>query len=733
MKSYNIVLYEKRMSLKMNRRQFAKELGIPFPFYIMIESGYRKPFKKECEKISKYLELDFNQYLVGEASYPTDIPDKKKKKIIQWWYHLITLKSVKIVAGVFAFFLIALIPTSFIINNHIDTHTRDFFSAEYLQFHDALVDKGETSISIVDTFTRPEIYSVTENTDFVKYVSIKGYYEEKKTGGKTLAINFWENATQGENKYEYRSTTGLSSYRDNKYYLYNEIAFSTDYSPYEDLSGYQDLEKSMEGFIVVNSMFALDAIDNTAEIMRFEFNGLSEKKIKSLTNDKPGIIMELKRQTEDLVKEKAIIPFFNDMDDLISEKLNLNIDTKEVIVKGTLNAANTINTALFVSLGMLILGIVLGGALVFFEIYAFAYGVKFGEEEKRQFKIRGNLITLNSRKEMKTDIKIGPFLPETFLEILGILIIMVASLRILTYVEYIFGANGLTFSETQDAFSVLNNLFFYGMFLLYFIDFDIFLEDKRVIRNIFLYLFIFIGIYGLEVKILDMIVESRSLVLMQITKVKFPNMFFSISCYFAIMFFLFYTPKFIKNKKSLVAFRLISLIPTILIFVWYFIFWCANDYWGWNLPNEILYLFDSEKIGFSILCVLYLYSYFFLRLFFEKKYGTERAHKFFNGNRFLWIKNLLTVFIIFLVWLMSYLLRDNDTAVSLGLTSASGVYTLIPILLFYHPHKGERNKVIDYSTLFLYVMALAFGYILAARLVLFSSEFNSAFNIFFSF
>ena len=57
-------------------------------------------------------------------------------------------------------------------------------------------------------------------------------------------------------------------------------------------------------------------------------------------------------------------------------------------------------------------------------------------------------------------------------------------------------------------------------------------------------------------------------------------------------------------------------IPVIILFGTYVIFNGANTSFGWNLPDWALYLFASERIPFSLLCVSYLFGVYFLRLFF---------------------------------------------------------------------------------------------------------------------
>ena len=50
----------------------------------------------------------------------------------------------------------------------------------------------------------------------------------------------------------------------------------------------------------------------------------------------------------------------------------------------------------------------------------------------------------------------------------------------------------------------------------------------------------------------------------------------------------------------------------------------------------------------------------------------------------------------------------------LGIGVNTGLIVLVPFLLFYHPHKGPRNLVVDYLTLGLYGLSLIWAYLFAA-------------------
>lgn len=128
-----------------------------------------------------------------------------------------------------------------------------------------------------------------------------------------------------------------------------------------------------------------------------------------------------------------------------------------------------------------------------------------------------------------------------------------------------------------------------GMFLLYFIDFDIFLDDKRVFRNVVLDFLIFIALYVVETLIMIGLKSSDNIILNELeSKLTIPNNFGTITCYFLMMLTLFYTPKQIKTDKGILRYRLLTIIPITIIVVNTLIYHFANTVWGWNLSMPCL-------------------------------------------------------------------------------------------------------------------------------------------------
>ncbi len=687
--SYNELLYQKRMEKGMSKREFARFLGVPTLFYRYYENGYVKPGKKYVERISDKLGIDYSLNFVGAASYPSELPEEMTK-FEKWYRRLLSKLWVKIVLVVFLLLSITTIGVSFYKNNEITSHADQYYSEKYLQFVSEVKEKGSMTFSLLHELTRPEIHI----SDDEKYVSIS-------TSSETFAI---------------RDLNAYIRYKGDDYSIYyivpNSAKGATEYLTVQYID-YVNLEKYISSFNIVDSKFVFtdsitlengNPVDSSAEI----YQTVKEKMLSKIEN--------VNTDLTSLIKEKTGMEY-----DFYNELL---IDHKE--------GANKNLFAEIMSLAMGIIGIGLTGLFLFAILFSFFFGIK--EEKKKlelgridtmsiesENKTRGSPNTVTEKQKeniamMKKDIPFFPFLPETVLEIIGICLIALGSVRIFLNLEMLFYSSGVTQEMYNQTSTNLFRLFTVGMFLLYFIDFDIFLDDSRSLRNFFLYGIVFFGLYFIECILIEYLAKTRGLIFILRDYYVVPNNFGTISCYFGIMFFLFYTPKNINTKKKTIIFRLMCLIPIAWIIASSVIF---ENYkaLGLDFNTWQVYFFDSERPQFSLLCVSYLVGLYLIRLYFKKKYGQEAAKRFFNGNRFYYIKNIFICLIVAAIAVNEYCLRNYTSNIK-GIGSYYQIVYLIPMLLFYHPHLGKRCKPLDYFTLILYGLFFSFGYLLAAILIL---------------
>ncbi len=694
--SYNQVLYQIRKRKGMSKKEFAKFLGIPTLFYRYYENGYIKPSGKYINKISEKLNFDYSIYFEGISSYPVDLPITLTK-FEKWNRKLLAKLWVKITFIVLLFCSIGTIIGGFTRYNHVMSNTREFYNERYLEFVDNVREKGTITYSLLHEITRPEIHISNSN----KYVSISTSSEDYAIRGFNAYINY-----KGEN--------------ESVYYIVPNLANESTKSLNVQYINYTSLDKYIATFSIKDGNFTFN------NDIRLE-NGTS---VAANTKEYQLIETKMKSHINDVN---------NDFNELITTKLGMNYDFYSELIIDHQKGANENLFAEIMSLAMGIIGIGLTGLFLFAILFAIFFGLKedkkpidpllvedANQKQASQTNSKKDIletkplqetsITNLKFKSPKKDIRFYPFIPETVFEIIGICLIFLGSIRVILNVTYLFYSDGINEELYNQTSTNLFTLFTVGMFLLYFIDFDIFLDDKRSLRNFFLYGIVFFGLYVIECVLVEYLTKTRGLINIAANFYVVPNNFGTISCYFGIMFFLFYTPQNLNTKKKAIIFRSLSIIPIIWIIVSTLIF---ENYkkWGLDLGTWGVYFFNSERPQFSILCVTYLVGLFFIRLYVKQKYGEENASRIFNGNKFYFMKNVFVCLIIAAIAISEYILRNASSNIK-GMGKYYQIAYLIPFLLFYHPHLGKRCKPVDYFTLTLYGLFFCVGYVFAALMII---------------
>ena len=675
--AYNEFLYRKRMEMGLSKRKFAKLLNVPPLFYSYYENGYVKPGKKYVERISKALGIDYSIYLEGVSSYPAPLPEKTGW-FVNLYQKLLSKLYVKIGILVLLFASIGLTVFGFCRYGYVMDHATNFYGERYLTFAYTMREKGGMTVSLLHEMTRPEIHSSKDG----RFVSISTSTED----------------------YAIRSLNAYACYSndtENVYYIIPNDAkkalttIQFQYIDRETLLKYTNtIEKNGNEFTFGNSLY--DGSYNS-------YASDSEVYLK--------------------LKDKAL-EHVNELNDaftsLIKEKLDLDYNFYDELLVDHAESATENLYAEISSLGMGIGGVILTGGFLFFILFAIFFGgkskKKLVKEAAREAKLANDVPISRSYKTPRKDIRFFPFVPETVYEILGIFLVFFGSIRIILYTVNLFSFAGIDQSGFESTSMSLFMYFTVGMFLLYFIDFDIFLDDRRSLRNFFLYAIVFFGLYILEATMVDYFSKTRGIAKIVDLFYVIPNNFSTIACYFGIMVFLFYSPKWMDTKKKTILFRCLSILPLAWILISTIIFQNYKK-WGIEFNTWQVYFFNSERPQFSLLCCSYLVGLYFLRLFFKHRYGPDVAARFFNGNKFYFLKNILVCVIICALSLSEYLLA-HSTKGNRGLGGYWEIIYLAPMLLFYHPHFGMRNKPLDYFTLILYGVFFAMGYIFAGLVVI---------------
>ena len=656
--SYNQFLFEKRKELKLSRRKFAKLLKISKFRYKLLENGYIKPAKRDIRKISAYFDIDFNLYLEGFNSYPSTINNIRYNPLSNFMYLAFKKKGFRIALLVITILCLLSTITGFIIYSKFDSSKLSAQEDIVIELQTTVIEKGKSNFSIANS--NYPIY-----TDIVKLddgnekaISIKSRYDEKELSLDFSEI-YWYN--------DYRITYSYTSY------IFDDISWTIS------VTNYDTLESA--------SYFATEK-DGKLELMLLE--EITDPIVDVITNN-------------DINK---------DFDYLIQEKMGLNSTVRDIVasIKSTSEKyKDVVNPARNIAIVALFLSFV----FVFLFGYASIYGKE--KDEIHSFNHSDELLGIKPlNKKIKKDIRIYPFIPETVLRLIGFLLIFLGAFRImlLTYNVIDYSVENLTSARELLSIQML------GIFIVFFINFDIFMKDSRIFRNLLMYPLLFLFLYIIEAYLLSSITRDQSVISLALDNFSFPNPFFSATCYFLIIVFLFLTPNYIKTRKKLIIYRSMAIIPIIIILL-AFILSNADILFGVKFSSYwTKLLFIGDKFPLSILAITYLVSLFFLRLHYKRKYGEENAEKYFNGNRYIFTKNALAVVLIVIIWAFEMLFSKNATLNSMGIGTNTSLIILAPLFLLYHPHKNARNAKSDILLITIYGLVLAFLYVLGVLVAL---------------
>ena len=491
---YNYFLYDKRLELKKTKREFAKDLKISIFRYRLIESGYIKPNKKEINKISTYFNIDYSIYLEGLASYPIETvieEDHLNKKLIPSKPFKIVMISILLIS------FIAYIASR-IYSSNVNSIIRSELNEPYIEFIDGISNSEEFTFTISGSFTRPMIYK----RNGVEYTSIIGEYKDNPFG-----LDFNYTIFETDYRITYKST--MKTMTDRSIHL---MITYVDYITYE--------EKLGDAYYRINEGYTLEHLIDTG-------TGYYE--------DDPTIVERINTHIQN---------YKNRLEELILDSLNLNLNIDKDILSTAIPIQDKTTPYGYISMLIYIISlihIVISSILL---TYSFIYGKnKYSMNLLSESDFEEKILDYYSmKKEVKKDIRIGPMVPEWVYQIVGG-IFTIASI-VISLIYFVFNIIGKTEVFSEVGLNSVFSLLVAGIFMMLFVDFDIYLNDRRVIRNIFIYIIIFFFIYNIQVLVINYL-SKISIGLMAIEKfnIRLPNYFGSIALYFMILLFLFTNPK----------------------------------------------------------------------------------------------------------------------------------------------------------------------------------------------
>ena len=667
--SYNQYLYKKRIELELSRKQFAKLLGINRLAYFYFEKGYFLPSKKTEQKINSYFEGDFSPHLQGEESYPVKVATNNQKADKKTLFAKL-FSNTNFLTGfvVFIVLLGALLGLGFIMQKGADAVGRSRAGTTLNTLTNYINVEGQYNVNIIKEFSQKEIYENSPD----EYVSIR------KPASSTNPADL--------NMY-YLARIKDETYSDIRVVLFLKANYNYDMTLTIMNTG-EDIKAS----------FQRTAQDNF-KLLSASFDTFYDQELTQALKD---------RETLETFVEIIMYGYMLESDASFSRliKNSIGVDTNfySDIYQPYQKALGETTSLRRAGFGIIISSFIAIVVSLSLAIYYFL-------TREKTIKIT-NQTSLRTKeyKQLPNNIRFSAFLPEVVVAVIGVILVFIGSTRFLVNA---LGGTGLIKSlkplVANGSFATLTgNLFYIGIFLMFFIDFDTEADLKKIVKNIVMYAATFLIIYVLEASVISSMLNSGSILTDTLIKYIPSNPFLIVSCYFIIMLSLFYTPLRCKNNKILkILWRTMSLLPTTFIFISFFYSQLNIDYSNvW-----FNYFIQNSKFSFSLLAVVYLYIVYFVKMFYFKKYGPKNSDVFFTGNKFKLEKNFCGVIAICLVVIVEFILSKQPYGSPFRIAFSPLILILLPIMLFYQPQIGSRNKVFNGVIYTIYYISLYISYI----------------------
>jgi len=300
---------------------------------------------------------------------------------------------------------------------------------------------------------------------------------------------------------------------------------------------------------------------------------------------------------------------------------------------------------------------------------------------------------LNKSETLPKDLRINFGIPDMFIIIIskflqyGSIIIMLLS---------IIGKVGLplpAFMSNANFISFLRIAFLAGIFLEHFTMIGRIKKATTLFQTIVLNLGLFLFIATIETTVISITNAWGYDFATFIVKFIPSNVYQVVAVHYLIFLFLFFQPPFLNKRKKYVRviWHSLSFIPLGFLIAIYFL---SNSYMlTYGVENNIFidFWFPNGFLALSVVCVLFMYITFAVRIHCERKFGQSKAQSFFYGDRYTLIENAICCILIIIVGAIDFIFANNQYAYYLGLGSNYWIFAMIPFIILckYSPNNQQ--------------------------------------------
>ena len=639
MKNYNTYLSLLRKEKGLSIKEAAKKIGINrFKLYYY-ENGYFRPNKKDLEKINHFYETDIS--LKGEDAYPAPIKEKALKR------HKEVLLGKRIAFGVLSLLSLLSIAAGAILFNQSVNNTTSYYGETYNEMKKLVIEEGEYGYDLVTSMKYYYLQGEDEdyNASIIFYQSNNILYFNECTYSKTVSPRF---GAINRYHYDFGSNLGVNSFRCD--FAYGSVESGTSFTCSFDYKGGQtdhiyNLKILVPGTEEINEEIAIEKVNS-------QIDGLD-----------------------------------NALSTLFSEYLQRKVDFYEDFLPDR-EQGRAINFALQIT-GLILLFSGIIAFYIFFGIFIKAMIANI----KPRLVTTDPLDQNNKHKPLPEDITIKAGIPDVFIVFIGKFFQYGSML--LFFVAFIarLGVPFLSAFSNPILLKIFNFSWLAGIFLEQFVMIGRIKKPTTLFHEIIYNIGIFLFVATIETVLISITNAWGYDLAGLIYKYVPGNVYQVVAFHYLIFLFLFFQPSFLnkRGKWVRILWHSLSIIPLGFLVTAYVM---SNSYalvYGVRENIFINFWFPNGFLSLSIVSVLFLYATFFLRLYYERKYGRHNAQFFFFGDRYTLYENAICAILIIIAASVDFVFIHNQYAYYLGLGGNYWMYALIPFIMLckYSPNNQQ--------------------------------------------
>ncbi|MBQ2069325.1 MAG: helix-turn-helix transcriptional regulator [Bacilli bacterium] len=629
--TYNRKLYTLRLDKGLSRKELSKELHISRFFLFLFERGYFRPRGKIKNKLESYfgITLDYKK----ENGYPSRLVDENQEKNRGF-----AGKKRFLISGILTAFMAILLVTGSIMFDRSTKNDASFYGESYASLYQKSRVSGKVGTEIA-TNASYHYFDSTDRDAFILFYDSSSFLHFNECIYAAYVI-FYENPEIGNVRLHYRFGGDLAS---DSYRCYFTCG-STTYG----------------------SVVTCEALYHGQEVTKLE--NIQVRVSGAKVFDEATLLMLLNFDLSFAV---------HTFDDILKANLGENVDFLNVFLKDREQGRSVAMGIQIAGLSLLfagVIGLFVGLSLLIYSLL-----------RKLRLPI-ASPIRKDEEKELPDNKVILVGIPEFILLTLLRIISIVCFLLIL--VSFL-GKVGVS----------LPSIFYDGAFLLFlqtsfmampFVRLILISrssnDGKTILSEMARNFLIFFFLAGFETFLIA-ITNTWGYDFTDLIYDFIPGSVFQvITLLYLIVFFLNFTPRFLESKsiRARAIWRLLSLIPLALLIGSVLLSNAHLLFYGVSKNIFISFWFPASIFPAILISLLAIYGLFFLRLFFQNRYGSKSDY-YLNGNLYGLLSNLLMVIPHLLVYSLFLILNGNGYAYYLGFVNGGWVLTLIPFFLLCKP------------------------------------------------